>query len=55
MDTIRNKWGISGSALKCIAIGAMLLDHIGASLLEVYLMNGRGTSPYLGYASWPYD
>lgn len=38
----------SGSALKWIAIIIMLLDHIGASLLEVFVLNIYGTSPLAG-------
>lgn len=31
------KWGFSGSTLKIIAIVTMLIDHIGASILETYM------------------
>lgn len=46
--------GISGSALKWIAIAAMAIDHVGASILETFVLNAWGGSP-LGYAfsgSW---
>lgn len=45
----------SGSVLKWIAIAAMFLDHIGASLLEGFVLNAWGTSP-LGYqlADWDF-
>lgn len=32
------RWGISGSTLKLIAIVAMLIDHIGATVLWTYIM-----------------
>lgn len=47
--------GLSGSSLKWIAIVTMLIDHIGASLIEGYLMNTHGHSPYHGFASLTYD
>ena len=45
--------GLSGSALKWIAIFTMLLDHLGACVIEVYILNGRGTSPYKGFWRLP--
>lgn len=36
-ETVLKKWGISGSTLKLIAIITMLIDHIGASILETYM------------------
>jgi len=36
---------LTGSLLKWIAIITMLIDHIGACLIEVFLLNGYGTSP----------
>lgn len=38
----------SGSALKWIAILIMAADHIGASLLEVFVINYYGNSPLAG-------
>ncbi len=43
------RWGLSGSALKWIAIITMFIDHIGASLLEVYIIDYYGNSPYHGF------
>jgi len=54
-QTTGKKFGLNGSLLKWIAIGTMLIDHVGASLIEVYLMNVHGTSPYRGYDSLSYD
>lgn len=34
---VLDKWAISGSTLKMIAIITMLIDHIGASILETYM------------------
>ncbi len=39
---------LTGSALKWIAIVTMFIDHIGACLLEVFVMNAHGTSPLAG-------
>lgn len=39
---------LTGSALKWIAIVTMLIDHMGACLIEVFLINGYGTSPLAG-------
>ena len=47
--------GLSGSMLKWIAIITMLIDHIGASVIEGYLMNTHGHSLYLGYSSMTYE
>lgn len=47
--------GLSGSVLKWIAIITMLIDHLGASLIEVYLMNVHGTASYQGYGSMSYE
>lgn len=56
MDQIRNsKWGVNGSFLKWFAILTMLVDHVGACLIEVYVMNIHGTSPYQGYGSLSYE
>lgn len=38
----------SGGALKWIAIFTMLADHIGACLLEVFVLNYYGSSPLAG-------
>lgn len=42
--------GLSGSALKWIALFSMAVDHIGACILEVFVLNGFGTCPYGGLA-----
>ncbi|MCI8557916.1 MAG: hypothetical protein HFI19_09160 [Lachnospiraceae bacterium] len=39
---------LTGSALKWIAILTMLIDHVGACLIEVFVMNAHGTSPLAG-------
>ena len=39
---------LTGSALKWIAIVTMLIDHAGACLLEVFVMNAYGSSPLAG-------
>ncbi|MDO4262409.1 MAG: TraX family protein [Eubacteriales bacterium] len=46
---MKTEWGISGSALKWIAILLMAVDHVGASLLETYGLNLWGTSPFGDY------
>lgn len=46
---MRTEIGISGGALKWIAIVTMAVDHIGASILETFVLNAWGGSP-LGYA-----
>lgn len=38
----------SGSALKWFAVLIMLMDHIGACLLEVFVLNYYGVSPLAG-------
>ena len=38
----------SGSTLKWLAIFLMFIDHVGASLLEVFVLNGYGNSPMAG-------
>ena len=35
---------LSGGALKWLAVLLMLIDHLGASLLEVFVLNGYGNS-----------
>lgn len=42
---MRTKFGISGGTLKWLAIILMAIDHIGASILEVFMMNIWGTAP----------
>lgn len=37
--------GISGSVLKWFAVITMAIDHVGAGLLESYIMNAWGGSP----------
>lgn len=39
-STKREKWGITGSTLKLIAIITMFLDHVGAIILERMIMQG---------------
>ncbi|MCI8598340.1 MAG: conjugal transfer protein TraX [Lachnospiraceae bacterium] len=46
--TIPPKKPFYGSTLKWIAIGTMFIDHIGACLLEVFVMNVYGNSPLAG-------
>ena len=36
------------STLKWLAILLMLIDHVGASLLEVFVLNGYSNSPLAG-------
>ena len=43
---------LTGSALKWIAILTMLVDHLGACLIEVFVINGYGNSPLAGRFSW---
>ena len=42
------KPGLSGSALKWIAVLTMAIDHMGAGLLEAYALNAWGGSPLGG-------
>ena len=44
----REAMPFSGSVLKWIAIAVMFLDHIGACLLEVFVLNVHGNSPLAG-------
>ena len=44
----REAMPFSGSVLKCLAIAVMFLDHIGACLLEVFVLNVHGNSPLAG-------
>lgn len=52
----KGKQILSGSALKWIAIVIMLVDHIGASLIENVIWNAYGTSPLghvqLSFSFW---
>ena len=51
METLSLKKGFSGSTLKLIAIITMFIDHIGAALLEPYLMaqwGGASRGPRCG-------
>lgn len=45
----REAMPFSGSTLKWMAIIIMFVDHIGASLLEVFVLNYYGVSPLAGY------
>ena len=45
----REAMPFSGSALKWMAIIIMLIDHIGASLLEVFVLDYYGASPLAAY------
>lgn len=42
------KIGISGAVLKWMAIVLMAIDHLGAMILEAYVLNAWGTSPLGG-------
>ncbi|WP_242966262.1 TraX family protein [Lachnoclostridium sp. An138] len=44
----REAMPFSGSALKWFAVLIMLVDHIGACLLEVFVLNYYGVSPLAG-------
>lgn len=44
---------LSGSVLKWIAIAVMVIDHVGASLIEVFMMNLRHNSPVV-FSGDPY-
>lgn len=46
---MKARMGISGGALKWIAVITMAIDHLGASILETFVLNAWGGSP-LGYA-----
>lgn len=45
---MKTKPGLSGSTLKWIAIAAMVIDHMGAGILEAYVLNAWGGSPLGG-------
>lgn len=47
-EPIAQKRGISGSTIKIIAIAAMLIDHIGAVIVERMIMQNTG-------GMWSYD
>ncbi len=49
-----SSFGISGSVLKWIAVITMAVDHIGAGILESYVLNAWGGSPLGGtfLAQW---
>ncbi len=51
---MRAKLGISGGVLKWTAIVLMAIDHIGACILENFMMDAWGTSPAGSYflGSW---
>ncbi|MCD8098448.1 MAG: conjugal transfer protein TraX [Lachnospiraceae bacterium] len=42
---MKNRFGISGSELKWIAVITMAIDHLGACILENFVLNGNGNSP----------
>lgn len=46
---MRTKPGISAGILKWIAVLSMALDHLGACILEVYMMNIWGEAPLGDY------
>lgn len=52
---MKTEQGIDGGTLKWIAIITMAIDHLGASLLEVFVLNGFGTSPLGGYFYEPWE
>lgn len=52
---MKTKFGINGSALKWIAIVSMMLDHIGASIVEVSMMDIWGVSPVGGCFAGHWD
>lgn len=43
--SMRTKFGISGSVLKYLAAILMAVDHIGACIIEVYMLNVRMNAP----------
>ena len=45
---MKTRAGLSGSALKWIAVLVMAVDHLGAGLLEAYVLNAWGDSPLGG-------
>lgn len=51
LSSINRQKGISGSALKLVACAAMLLDHIGASLLEPIMIQAARSA---GVTDWSY-
>lgn len=46
--SMKTRVGLSGSALKWIAVITMAIDHMGASVLEAYTLNAWGGSPLGG-------
>ncbi len=42
---MKTKIGLSGAVLKWVAIGIMAIDHLGAVILEAYVLNAWGGSP----------
>lgn len=42
---MRTRFGISGGALKWIAVLCMAIDHVGAGILEAFVLNAWGGSP----------
>ena len=45
---MKTKAGISGSMLKWIAVLLMAVDHVGAGIVEPYVLNDWGGSPLGG-------
>lgn len=50
--SVQDRRPLTGSALKWIAVLTMFIDHIGACLIEVFVINGYGNSPLAGRFSW---
>lgn len=42
---MKDKEGINGNVMKWIAVVSMAIDHVGAGIVEPYVLNTRGGSP----------